>query len=94
MKSHGVAVGIGEREGETERSLEGRDQDRDSGASHCIVQIQRIVRLEPDGHTPPEALDGPRSTSGSRMANVMVSVAKTTACSGLTGARTRPRCSV
>jgi len=57
VKSHGVAVGISEGEGETERPLEGCDQDRDSGENHCIVQILRIVRLEPDGHTPPEVLD-------------------------------------
>ena len=57
MKSHGVAVGIGEGEGETERSVERCDQDRDSGENHCIVQILRIIRLQPDGHTPPEVLD-------------------------------------
>ena len=57
MNSHGVAVGIGEGEGETERSIERCDQDRDSGENHCIVQILRIVRLQPDGHTPPEVLD-------------------------------------
>src|ERR1700733_13868686 len=57
MKSHGVAVGIGEGEGETERPSERCDQDRDSGENHLIVQILRIVRLQPDGHTPPEMLD-------------------------------------
>ena len=58
MKSHGVSVGIGEGEGETERSIERCDQDRDSSENHCIVQILRIVGLQPDGHTPPEVLDG------------------------------------
>ena len=55
------------------------------------MQILRIVRLQPNDDAPPEVLAASRSTSGSRMANVMVSVAKTTACSGLPGARTRPR---
>jgi hypothetical protein len=57
MNSHGVAVGIGEGEGDTETPIERCDQDRDSGENHCIVQILRIVRLQPDGHTPPEVLD-------------------------------------
>ena len=57
MNSHGVAVGIGEGVGETERSIERCDQDRDSGENHCVVQILWIVRLQPDGHTPPEVLD-------------------------------------
>src|SRR5580700_6154361 len=57
MNSHGVAVGIGEGERATERAIERCDQDRDSGENHCIVQILRIVRLQPDGHTPPEVLD-------------------------------------
>src|ERR1700678_2694373 len=57
MNGHGVAVGIGEGEGETEWPIERCDQDRDSGENHCIVQILRVVRLQPDGHTPPEVLD-------------------------------------
>ncbi len=57
MNSHGVAVGIGKGERTTERSIERCDQDRDSGENHCIVQILGIVRLQPDGHTPPEVLD-------------------------------------
>src|SRR5271165_5853661 len=57
MDGHGVAVRIGEGEGATERPIERCDQDRDSGENHCIVQILRIVRLQPDGHSPPEVLD-------------------------------------
>ena len=38
MNSHGVAVGISEGEGNTERSIERCDQDRDSGENHCVVQ--------------------------------------------------------
>src|SRR5271156_5957576 len=57
VDGHGVAVGIGEGERDTERPIERCDQDRDSGENHCIVQILRIVRLQPDGHTPPEVLD-------------------------------------
>ncbi len=57
MNGHGVAVGVGEGEGETERSIERWDQDGDSGENHRIVEILRIVRLQPDGHTPPEVLD-------------------------------------
>ena len=83
MKSHGVAVGIGEGEGETERSIERCDQDRDSGANHCIVQILRVVRLQPDGHTPPEVLDSLKIDEWFPPANAMGSVANTTAWSGL-----------
>ena len=81
MKSHGVAVGIGEGEGETEGSIKRCDQDRDSGENHCVVQILRIVRASARWRPPPpEVLDKPQDrSSGSRIANVMVSVAKTTA---------------
>jgi hypothetical protein len=57
VDSHGVAVGIGEGEGDTEWSLERLDQNRDPRENHCIVQVLRIVRLQPDGHTPPEVVD-------------------------------------
>ena len=57
VDGYGVAVGISEGEGTTERPIGKCDQDRDSGENHGIVQILRIVRLQPDGHSPPEVLD-------------------------------------
>src|SRR5258706_7049870 len=58
VDGHGVAVGVGEGERATERAVERLDHDSDAGQDQCIVQILRIVRLQPDGDAPPEMLDG------------------------------------
>jgi len=90
VDGHRIAVRVGEGERSTERSVEGFDQDRDSGQDHFVMQVLRIVRLQPDGDAPTEVIDRIEVDERFPDCERDGSVAKTTACSGLTGARTRP----
>ena len=93
MEGHGIPVGVPESEHEPERALRRSDDDGDALCGKLAVDLLDIVRCQPEHDTRPRqgwTPLGSKPGRGSRTANAMGAVSKTTAWGGPEPARRSP----